>query len=479
MERTERLDDLERTEHKHWGPASGGEPDGQTPETIRLPVFDLIDKTVKILNDNRKTLETYADVLQAYFHSALRDHEESLVNISTRVKGDSSLREKILRKNLYKRYAYPEGIIQNLSDLIGVRIQCRFLEEERLLYDALRDRFTQSCADGLYCEPEQPNIRLEMRGVQPQQQNNGYAIYRIDGMCGPVGHAVRFELQIKALVHVFWAEVEHEIIYKNNSYILMDSFMKQMLSSAYDNLRSVDRQLYLIYNQIQNQSEPEDSYLREASVRSLFAKAISDLFFRKMRDSLGFTLNFKRSCDILSRYILARQNPITHQPAQSLMDIFQRINRIAMADIDFEAPLALEAPFRGEEPFLNILADHLMMQMNADYDWNLFFRMLFTLEPGSNLEDFSNLLYMMRDRFCMEEIYEPLREFWSEEQIENFKQWLLVPLAHQLVADGTIQIIYEETFDTIVARLQTVVRDTAAMLRAGNFTPSRYTLWKP
>lgn len=86
---------------------------------------------------------------------------------------------------------------------------------------------------------------------------------------------------------------------------------------------------------------------------------------------------------------------------------------------------------------------------------------------------------MVRDRFCMEEIYEPLREFWSEEQIENFKQWLLVPLAHQLVADGTIQIIYEETFDTIVARLQTVVRDTAAMLRAGNFTPSRYTLWKP
>lgn len=80
-------------------------------------------------------------------------------------------------------------------------------------------------------------------------------------------------------------------------------------------------------------------------------------------------------------------------------------------------------PFRGEEPFLNILADHLMMQMNADYDWNLFFRMLFTLEPGSNLEDFSNLLYMVRDRFCMEEIYEPLREFWSEEQIENFKQW--------------------------------------------------------
>ena len=326
----------------------------------RLPVFELIDKTVEILNDNRKMLETYADVMQGYFQDALSEHGESLVNISTRVKGESSLREKILRKNLYKRYAYPEGIIQNLSDLIGVRIQCRFLEEEQLLFETLRGKFTQVCADGLYCAPDQPNIRLDLRGPQPQQQNNGYAIYRIDGLCGTIGQSVRFELQIKALVHVFWGEVEHEIIYKNNSYVLMDSFMKEMLSLVYDNLRSVDKQLYLIYNQIQSQKEPKDSMLKEASVRSLFAKSISDLFFYKMKSSLGFTLNFKRSCDILSRYILQRRNPLTQQPAQSMMDVFQRINRIAMADIDFESPLLLEEPFRSNEPFLNILSDHLV-----------------------------------------------------------------------------------------------------------------------
>ena len=64
-----------------------------------------------------------------FFTACWTTARKSLVNISTRVKGESSLREKILRKNLYKRYAYPEGIIQNLSDLIGVRIQCRFLEE--------------------------------------------------------------------------------------------------------------------------------------------------------------------------------------------------------------------------------------------------------------------------------------------------------------------------------------------------------------
>ena len=84
----------------------------------RLPVFELIDKTVEILNDNRKMLETYADVMQGYFQDALSEHGESLVNISTRVKGESSLREKILRKNLYKRYACKYGGYRKTEGLI-------------------------------------------------------------------------------------------------------------------------------------------------------------------------------------------------------------------------------------------------------------------------------------------------------------------------------------------------------------------------
>ena len=175
----------------------------------RLPVFELIDRTICILNENRRMLENYAELLQDWFQEALQEHQESLVAISTRVKTEKSLREKILRKNLYKYYAYPEGILQNLSDLIGVRIQCRFLAEEQLLFETLQNSFTEPCPDGYHCVPGQPNIRLNLRETQPQQQQNGYALYRIDGLVGTIGQSVRFELQIKALVHVFWGEVEH------------------------------------------------------------------------------------------------------------------------------------------------------------------------------------------------------------------------------------------------------------------------------
>ena len=135
--------------------------------TERLPVFELIDKTAQLLEDNRSMLQTYAELLQDWFYSTLHTHEESLVAISTRVKSEKSLREKILRKNLYKFFASPEGIMQNLSDLIGVRIQCRFLDEEQLLFGALRDVFTEKCVDGLYCIPTQPNVRLDLTDPQP------------------------------------------------------------------------------------------------------------------------------------------------------------------------------------------------------------------------------------------------------------------------------------------------------------------------
>lgn len=66
----------------------------------RLPVFELIDQTVKILNDNRKMLETYADVLHDFFHRVLDDREESLVNISTRVKGEQPARKDFAEESL-------------------------------------------------------------------------------------------------------------------------------------------------------------------------------------------------------------------------------------------------------------------------------------------------------------------------------------------------------------------------------------------
>ena len=156
---------------------------------MKLPVFELVEKTAALLRQNRSMLEMMASQLQAIFAVVFADNAESLVTITSRVKGEDSLREKILRKRLYKRYTYPEGIFQNLSDLIGLRVECRFLEDEAILYQSILKQFTQQAEDGYsYC-PGNHEVRLDLRSPQPQTQNNGFSIYRIDGMYGEIGQS--------------------------------------------------------------------------------------------------------------------------------------------------------------------------------------------------------------------------------------------------------------------------------------------------
>ncbi len=444
---------------------------------MKLPVFELVEGTVELLRQNKAQLEMMASQLEEIFAVVFEDGSESLVTITSRVKSEDSLREKILRKSLYKRHAYPQGIYQNLSDLIGLRVECRFLEDERRLFQRLQDQFTAQAEDGYsYC-PGNHEVRLDLREPQPQSQNNGFSIYRIDGLYGELDDCVRFELQIKAMVHVFWTEVEHEIIYKNNSYMLMDSFMKELLSLAYANLSLVDNQIYMIYRQTKSQSEPVQNYVQAGAIRALFAKAISDTFYHKMRQSLGFTVNFRHSCDILSRYLLEKQGRERGMEPVSVQALMDRVNKVMSLEIDFEEPLLLEKPFRTRDPFENILAEHLLSQMNSDYEWNIFFRMLFVLEPGNNAEDFAELLRVVRARLSDAELYAPIFEAWPEREAEGFRQYTLIVAAHQLAADGDVRIIYENALEQVRENIRREIRELAKGEPPKGRVPLR--LWAP
>ena len=46
-----------------------------------------------------------------------------------------------------------------------------------------------------------------------------------------------------------------------------------------------------------------------------------------------------------------------------------------------------------------------------------------------------------------------------------------------MVADGTIEIVYEDTFDRIISRLHQTVRDAAEALRAGKPVQQPPLLW--
>ncbi len=365
---------------------------------MRLKMFDIIDHTIALLEKNTAFYKIVESEIYAIFQEIFYDNDEMIVDISSRIKAKESLREKIVRNRLYLRYQNAEMILDHLSDTIGFIIECRFIEEEYQIWKHLLKSFTIRHEDGYFTYNDAVNLYLECSSKQPQMQKNGFAIYRIDGYYLKDNQKVNFELQIKALVHSFWGDIEHKLVYKNTNFFVYDDFMKDLLASMKANLTIMDRQLSLVYHQIQDMSK-RDSGITQNGFELLISKAINDLFAMKMNESIGFTLNIKHTSTILGHYIFIKD--IQHDAGNNerlsfLFKTFKKLNRVS---IDFENRIEICEELPSEDVFSSILGKYLLEIMNEDYDWFVFFKMLFAIEPGNQKQDFCLFLSVIKNFF--------------------------------------------------------------------------------
>lgn len=414
---------------------------------MRLPLFDMMDSTISLLAQRSEYYNDCANELQALIKEILSS--DALLGVHVRVKSEKSLREKMLRKQLYMQYNDQYDVLNNLSDLIGLRAECRFMREENELYQKLCDACILPHGGGTFSLPSHPTIRFALSIEQPQQQQNGLSIYRIDGKYHKNGVSVPFELQIKSLVHVFWAEVEHQLIYKNNSYILMDDFLKKLLYSNYDNLKQMDASLQLLYDHMQVRS-PDVFTVQYANMQPLLAKTISDVFLQRMQVQMGYSLRLNNACDILAQYLLTRSG----NTINPLHKFITQIHSVSLLPLTFDDALELEGAYFAENAFHNAIGLFLSQQININYEWNVFFRMLFTLEEGNHLDSFSSFIEMYCSRFENETLYKaaPL------ERRQEIREQIFTHLSDILVSSGDISILFEKT----ICKLENAIRDICA-----------------
>lgn len=411
---------------------------------MRLSIFDTIDSTLTLLDERNELYHELEQQLKEYLYAIFSDDSEMIVDIFSRVKTRESLREKIIRNRFYIDYESSEEILDNLSDLIGVSIECRFIEEEYKVLKRLREYFIiHDEASDYYYNEKHPKLFLDASSRQPQVQKNGFSIYRIDGFILHDDLKINFELQIKALVHAFWGDIEHKLVYKNTNYYVYDSFMIDILSSIKANLTIIDRQLSIIYNQMQN-SSMSDVSISEKSFEKIVTKAINDLFAMKMNESIGFTINLKSTSSILGHYIFIkdiRHSSISNDRISLLFKTFKKVNNSQM---DFENEIVLDGDFSSNDIFIQTLGEYLVSVINIDYDWYVFFKMLFFIEPGNNTEDFILFLKVIKNYL--------VDDYWLKTSFVrlSMSESIMVQdecaaiLARSLVEIGTIAIIDDE-----------------------------------
>lgn len=426
---------------------------------MELKMFQFIDDSIIYFKDIETHLDTLCEDIEGYFEEMLMEEDQGVLNINSRVKSISSLKEKIIRNNYYKKYSTVEEFFSNLSDLIGIRIECRFIEDENKIYKIIKTHFTEIDEEGYYYSSSKKNIKLKLSDKQPQEQKNGFKIFRIDGFYEYNDKKFNFELQIKSLVNIFWGEIEHKIIYKNNNYMLVDEFYKNIMGAIKKNLSMIDNQLLLIYDQV-NKFNAINPTVRKAQLETVLSKIIYDIFSTQMKKSIGLIVDFKKSCDAIVKYIFRTNNAEDLEDYnETLLKTLSRLNAIGKDDMNFNSQIQFEREVEFKDEFCNTVGTAILKSINTDFQWNLFFRMLFQIELGNNSEDFESFIMYFKNIFLKNISFSKLNFLFNEEQSENIKNSIIKQLSICFIEIDSITFIYEENIEKINYEINDIIKD--------------------
>lgn len=421
-----------------------------------LKLFSFIDEVAAYLEESRSELEVASKEIEKYFEDILIDSNEGYLNINTRVKSSFSLKEKIIRNNYYNKYSKPKELLANLSDLIGIRVECRFIQDENVIYKTFKKHFNKVYYDGFYYNEENDKVRLDLNGKQPQEQKNGFKIFRIDGRYDHNGEIINFELQIKSLVNIFWGEIEHKIIYKNNNYLLGDGFLRDIMSSIKKNLTMIDHQLLIIYNQFNTQNSI-NPVMRKNQIEKLLSKIIYDIFSMKMSDNIGFIVDFRRACDTIMKYILRPMGlELIGNYSDKMVKIMARLNDIAKNKMNFDEEIPFERDITFESDFCKCVGGEIINQLNNEFQWNLFFRILFEIEVGNNAEDFETFIKFLEFRFYNSKGLQRLDQTYDNDMSKMIKEDIMMELANIFVDMNSMEFIFDDNIEKMNREIEDI-----------------------
>lgn len=367
---------------------------------MKLELFKYIDDVLDLFEYHRQELVSINKEVRNYFSDVLKDDERAL-NLSARIKTPQSLREKLIRRNYYIKYPTPFEGFKKAPDLIGLRIECRFIKDEKEIYQKIIDEFRIYCGKGYYASNINKNIRLNLEDIQPQVLNNGFKIYKLDGLYKNSKTSYSFELQIKSLVNLFWGEIDHKILYKNYNYMIVEDFFRDIMHSIIDNLFMVDKQLMILYDHVTN-SDASGKDPAEKQLKVLLSKIIHDVFINKIYGELGFVFNIKVSTDIIVDFIFMKlKKNKENSYGEDFISLINRINEISTLDMNLEEYINVDEKPKFYDSFTRNIGNLILASLNKDFEWNIFFKIITTIDKESDNQIFEDFIHFVRYQYTL------------------------------------------------------------------------------
>ena len=354
---------------------------------MKLEIFDFLSNSIQHMYNHMDFIVESSEVISKFFTDVFLNCD-FYINTTTRIKSEDSIREKLLRNNYYYVYSDYKDAIENLPDLIGTRIECRFIDDEKKIYNAILKNFTVKVGDGYYKSELNSNIELKLNEKQPVLQKNGFEIYKIDGKYVLDDKIINFELQIKSLVNVFWGEIDHSVLYKNFNYMITEDFIRSIMFSIKANLTMIDTQLQSVYTHLKNVEDKSNYDSSKIHLKSIVSKMVHDLYSVKIKESTGFIVDFKDCADIIVDYIFSKNK---FQDSMKYEDYFVRfLNRLSGANnrkIIIGEIFEFSEKIEFKNDLCKIFGDGLVELVNKDFRWNLILSVIKDMEENDPAEE--------------------------------------------------------------------------------------------
>ena len=248
----------------------------------------------------QKTLIGIRDAIENEIKSFIKSFKKDNLNIKvsdaieSRIKSRKSLEEKLERKNYINIWNIDENpnhhselLATKLPDLIGLRINCYFKDDESKLFDALmKYKFT-----------------FVLKDDSTHNEKTGYHLYKANGKydTGPICY--NFEIQVKSTMNSLWSEVQHDTIYKKKGFDVSYDLKKKLtddlekkISASDSSLKSIYFQKYEVNNLIQALFYEYTKDIISSKHKTSFLGNHYDTFYDLMNDKLLSTNALEKYC---------------------------------------------------------------------------------------------------------------------------------------------------------------------------------------
>ncbi|MFA7411714.1 MAG: (p)ppGpp synthetase, partial [Tissierellaceae bacterium] len=238
-----------------------------------------------------------------------------------------------------------------------------------------------------------------------------------------------------------------------------ENFFRDIMSSIKDNLTMIDRQLMLVYNHL-NGMDASNSLNKKNQLQSLLSKIIHDIYIVKIRQELGFIIDFKKTTDLIVNYIFMKGGPEeTENYSANFLRILNRLNEIGENEISFNNYINFEREIFFNDCFTRNIGNSILDVINKDFRWNLFFRIIFEIEEGNKAEDFEGFMIFIRYRF-----YENLaiilkgKEMTKEEKEEVLNE-IMDQIALSFIQDVDVDFLCDCSIRPLNRKIDNQFRD--------------------